>query len=161
VEGDGELERMLGALLRIPLRAISARVAADLAAAGYPEPRPAHFAVFQYLPVGGARATELAERAQITKQSMGALVDDLERWGYVERIADPADRRARIVRRTERGWGVEQTARASIRALDAEWTLHIGEARKQQFRAVLEDLARLVDPPNAREARVGGPVPRR
>ena len=45
----------------------------------------------------GSRLTELAEQAQITKQSAGFLVDQLERAGLVERAPDPADARARLV----------------------------------------------------------------
>lgn len=139
------MTRLLGALLRLPLQAINARIAADLAAAGYADLRPAHFSVFQYLPAEGARATELAERAQMTKQSMGDLVDYLEGHGYVERVPDPADRRARIVRRTERGWAVERAARASIQHLEDEWGRHLGEERMRQFRTTLEDLAAMLD----------------
>ena len=42
----------------------------------------------------------LAERAAITKQSMAELVAHLERHGYVERVPDPTDRRAKLVRST-------------------------------------------------------------
>ena len=138
--GEVPLERMLGALLRIPFQAITARVAVDLAAAGFDDLRPAYLAVFQHLDAEGSRLTDLAHRAQVTKQSMGALVDSLEQWGYVERIPDPRDGRARIVRRTERGWAVERTARASIRALEDEWTQRVGTERMRQCRAVLEEI---------------------
>jgi DNA-binding MarR family transcriptional regulator len=81
----------------------------------------------------------------VTKQSMGALVDSLERWGYVERIPDPRDGRARIVRRTERGWAVERTARASIRALEAEWAQQVGPERMRHCRTVLEEIVAALD----------------
>lgn len=139
------LAPMIGALLRAPLRAINERVAADLAAAGHGGVRPAHFAVFQYLPAEGAHATALAERAQMTKQSMGYLLDHLERHGYVERTPDPADQRARIVRRTAKGWALEGVARASIRRLEEEWDEQIGAGRMGQFRAVLADLGKLLN----------------
>jgi DNA-binding MarR family transcriptional regulator len=135
------LEPMLGALLRRPLRLLTARVAADLAAAGFADLRPAHLTVFQQLDAAGSRLTVLATRAHMTKQSMGALVDDLERRGYVERATDPADGRARIVRRTERGWAVERAARASIGAFEEEWTRRVGPERMRQFRSVLEEFA--------------------
>ena len=139
--GEVPLEPMLGVLLRRPLRLLTARVAADLAAAGFADLRPAHLTVFQQLDAAGSRLTDLAARAHMTKQSMGALIDDLERRGYVERAADPADGRARIVRRTERGWAVEQAARASIGAFEAEWTLRVGPERMRQFRDVLAEFA--------------------
>ena len=141
MDGETVLEPMLGALLRRPLQALTIRVATDLAAAGFADLRPAHLVVFQQLETGGSRLTDLAARAHMTKQSMWALVDDLEQLGYVERIPDPADKRARIVRRTERGWAVERAARASVRAFEEEWTQRVGADRMQQFRGVLEDFS--------------------
>lgn len=145
MEEQPTLVPMLGALLRAPVRAISARMAADLAAAGYGDLRPAHLAVFQHLPADGARATALAERAQMTKQSMGALIDYLAERGYVERVPDPADQRARVVRRSARGWVVERAARASLQRLEDEWGAHLGVERMQELRAVLADLGALLN----------------
>lgn len=142
MDGETALEPMLGALLRRPLQALTVRVAADLAAAGFADLRPAHLVVFQHLETGGARLTDLAARAHMTKQSMWGLVEDLERFGYVERIPDPADKRARIVRRTGGGWAVERVARATVRAFEEEWTQRVGAERMQQFRGVLEDFSR-------------------
>ena len=153
MEREVQLEPMLGALLRLPLRELNVRVTADLAATGFADLRPAHLAVFQHLDAGGSRLTDLAARAQVTKQSMGALVDDLERWGYVERVPDPTDGRVRIVRRTERGWMVERAARTSVRAFEAEWGQRVGAERMQQFRGMLEEFAAALGEP--------APTPRR
>ena len=67
--------------------------------------------VLQYLDDAGTRVSVLAERAQITKQSMAELVAHLERHGYVERVPDPADGRAKLVRATDRGRAVFAVAR--------------------------------------------------
>lgn len=139
MDGKVELTPMLGALLRAPLRALTARVAADLSRAGFTDLRPAHLVVFQHLDAEGTRLTELAARASMTKQSMGALVNDLEGWSYVERRPDPLDRRARIVCRTERGWAVELAARTSVGDFEEEWMRRVGAERMRQFRAVLEE----------------------
>jgi DNA-binding MarR family transcriptional regulator len=136
---------MLGALLRIPGQAIVDRIARALSASGHTELRPAHFAVFQHLPAEGERLTDLAEQAQITKQSMGALVIYLEEMGYVERMPDPGDRRAQIIRRTARGWEVERIARAALQGLENEWADRLGQERLQQARAFLEDLASVIE----------------
>ncbi len=135
-----EDQRMLGALLRIPFQAIVARIHEGLIATGYVDLRPAHFVVFQQMRPEGVRLTELAERAQITKQSMGSLVDYLEERGYVERVPDPADRRAKIVRLTERGKDVERAAREILRGIEADWGRQLGELRLQQLRDTLRDL---------------------
>ena len=70
---------------------------------GHPEIRPPHGNVMQFLDDGGTRVSVLSERAQMTKQSMAELVAHLERLGYVERVPDPSDRRAKLVRATPRG----------------------------------------------------------
>ena len=136
---------MLGALLRAPAAAIVTRIAVDLVAAGHTDLRPAHFSVFQQLPAEGARLTELAERAQMTKQSMGALVDHLVQAGYLERVADPSDGRAQIIRRTEPGWQVERIARTSIQQLEEEWGDALGHEQVRQLRQILENLGAILD----------------
>src|SRR5215468_10464789 len=65
--------------------------------------RAVHTQVFESLDPDGTRLTVLAERAQISHQAMGEMVDELVRHGYLERVADPADRRARLIRATARG----------------------------------------------------------
>ena len=139
------MERMLGALLRIPSQAIVTRIAGAMHQAGYHDLSSAQFNVFQHLPAEGARVTELAERAQITKQSMSARVNELVDGGYLYRTPDPADGRASIVLRTERGWEIERIARATINEIEREWAEALGEERFREFRSVLEDLARLLE----------------
>ena len=99
MEERGQLEQLnLGLLLFIPYRALEDRVFAALAAAGFDDFTPAQARVFQRIGPDGTRLTELAQAAQITKQTAGFLVDQLERAGYVERTPDPTDARARLVR---------------------------------------------------------------
>lgn len=137
--------QLIGALLRVPFQATVARVHADLAAAGYTDLRPAHFVPFQHLQTGGSRITELGERAQMTKQSMGYLVDYLEERGYVERAPDPSDARAKLVRLTDRGRVIERLARASLERLIDEWATALGADRMRQLHETLEELGGLVE----------------
>ena len=60
------------------------------------------------------RLTDIAESARITKQSVGEIVTDLEKLGYVERIADPEDKCAKLVRLTPRGQEVQDAAVATF-----------------------------------------------
>jgi DNA-binding MarR family transcriptional regulator len=78
-------------------------VFARLAKAGYGDLSRRHGAVLPYLDEDGIRATELGRLSGRQKQLVGRLVDELEALGYVERRADPADRRAKLVVPTERG----------------------------------------------------------
>jgi len=133
----------LGILLRDPFQEVVRRVSIGLADAGFDDLRPAHTAVFQHIEAGGSRLTDLAERAQITKQSMGYLVDDLEQHGYLERRPDPSDRRAALISLTDRGWEQVRAALRIIATIEEEWASGLGELRMQQLRELLGDLREL------------------
>ncbi|HEY8583439.1 MAG TPA: MarR family transcriptional regulator [Capillimicrobium sp.] len=136
----------LAILLREPFRAMTDRLLARLAASGHAEVRAPHGLVLQYLDDDGTRVTVLAERAQITKQSMAELVAHLERHGYVERVPDPDDRRARLVRATERGRAVFAVARDTVQEIDRELTARLGAERLAELRALLEELGAALEP---------------
>jgi DNA-binding MarR family transcriptional regulator len=133
----------LGILLRDPGREVVRRVTAGLAEAGFGDIRPAHTAVFQHIEADGSRLTDLAERAQITKQSMAYLVDYLEGRGYLERRRDPSDRRAALICLTDRGWAQIRAALAIIAELEADWTHALGTERMTELRRLLTELRRL------------------
>jgi DNA-binding MarR family transcriptional regulator len=132
--------RNLGLLLREPYRTGSEELHRRIAARGHPEIRAPHGNVFEFLDDEGTSVSELARRAQITKQSMAELVDHLERHGYVERIPDPTDRRAKLVRATARGKGVYAIAREAIAEIELEWTARLGAPKMRQLRGLLEEL---------------------
>src|SRR5437868_11302144 len=133
----------IGILLRDPFQEVVRRVSAGLADAGFDDLRPAHTAVFQHIEAGGSRLTDLAERAQITKQSMGYLVDYLEQRGYLERRPDPSDRRAALISLTDRGWEQVRAALRIIATIEEEWASGLGQPRMQQLRELLGDLRQL------------------
>jgi len=142
---DGETLN-LGLLLFIPYRAMETRVFAGLAAAGFDDFTPAQARVFQRIAPEGSRLTDLAEQAQITKQSAGFLVDQLERAGYIERVPDPTDARARLVRIAPRGAAAIPVAAAVVADVEAEWTRHLGPQRMARLRESLARLRELTDP---------------
>jgi DNA-binding MarR family transcriptional regulator len=130
----------IGILFRELGQEVVRRVTAGLAEAGFADIRPAHTAVFQHIEGNGSRLTDLAERAQITKQSMGYLVDYLEERGYLERRPDPSDRRVTLICLTDRGWDQIRAALAIIATVEAEWTSRLGDARMEQLRSSLDEL---------------------
>jgi DNA-binding MarR family transcriptional regulator len=130
----------LGVLLREPVRIANALIAERLAERGHPDVRPPHGNVFQFLDAGGTRVSVLAERAAISKQSMAELVAHLERHDYVERVPDPSDRRAKLVRSTSRGREVFAIAGEVAAELERDWTERVGKARMGELRATLTEL---------------------
>lgn len=130
----------LGILLREPFRAGSDLLHRRFAERGHPQIRPPHGNVMQYLDDDGTRVSVLAERAGMTKQAMAELVAHLERLDYVERVPDPTDRRAKLVRATPRGNELYAIAREVVAEVEAEWTARLGKAKMRQLRTLLEEL---------------------
>ena len=137
-------EAPLPPLLRIPYQAFIGRLHDEMAAAGYPEIRPVHGIVFQQLSVDGSRVDEVAERSQVTKQWMGALVDQLEAYVYLARVPDPTDGRAKIVRLTEKGWEMTRVVWQISARIEREWIAQVGERRYRQFRRSLGEMIELL-----------------
>jgi DNA-binding MarR family transcriptional regulator len=135
-----------GLLLYLPYRAMEARVFEELAAAGFDDITPSQARVFQRIAPEGSRLSDLARQAGITKQSAGFLIDQLERLGYVHRVPDPGDGRARLVRIAERGHRSVEASRAVVSRVEAEWETHLGARRMAQLRRILADLREITDP---------------
>ena len=135
----------VGLLLFVPYRAMEARVFDALVAAGFTDFTMAQARLAARLAPQGSRVTELADHTRITKQTAGALVDQLERHGYVQRVPDPTDRRARLVRLAARGQAAAEVANATVAQVEAEWTAHLGTARMRALRAGLEQLREITD----------------
>jgi DNA-binding MarR family transcriptional regulator len=136
----------LGLLCFIAYRAMETRVLDAVITAGFDDITIAQARMFARIGPNGTRLTDLAEQAQVTKQTAGFLVDQLERGGYVSREPDPADARARLVRITQRGVAAVAVAREAEAAVEAEWTRHLGKAATAQLRRTLSRLREITDP---------------
>jgi DNA-binding MarR family transcriptional regulator len=90
-------------------------------ASGFPDSPPSFHPIFENLDPEGTRLTVLAARAGLTHQSVGEVVTELERRGYVERIPDPTDKRARLVSLTDRGRDLVRVAVRHITDIEREW----------------------------------------
>jgi DNA-binding MarR family transcriptional regulator len=136
---------MLGALLRVPWVALRSLVQERLAARGHADIGLRHLWVFQYPGPDGVRPSTLAERARVSRQAMNKLINELEAAGYLKRVADPADRRARLVLLTARGRAVIREIRAVIASIEGEWERAMGRRRYAQMRSGLVELGHLIE----------------
>jgi DNA-binding MarR family transcriptional regulator len=93
---------------------------------GFDDVRPRHGAVLAYLDEGGVRPGELARQARRRKQTIGAILDDLERLGYISRRPDPQDRRATLIVPTDRGVAFMRASDSIIGEIEARHTARIG-----------------------------------
>jgi len=131
-------------LLGEGFRALDRQLHEGMVAAGFGDVRPAHYAVFRFLKPEGSRVVELAEEARMTKQSMGELVAYLERRGYVERLPDPRDGRARIVVWTEAGLRWTEAAAERLGEIEDALAERLGgQERLEELAGSLEDLLAL------------------
>lgn len=102
--------------------------------------RPAHGRLMVFLHWSGSRISDIAKAQDVSKNAVGQLVAELEEWGYVERIPDPADGRAKLVRYTERGRALIADAATIAATLDAEIEAIIGAERLEALRQTLADI---------------------
>jgi len=133
----------IGALLRLAWQRIRKRIYSGVQSEGYSDLNAGHIAFFRYEGLNDRRPTELAERMQITKQSVNEVVRHLERRGYAERRLDPSDKRARLIRLTARGRKLEAIVRKYARVAERELARELGQRRFQEFRATLRKIKTL------------------
>ena len=133
-------------LLFVVHRAAETKVMEALRAAGFDDLTVAQCRIAQRLSPAGIRITELAEQAGVTKQTAGALIDELERSGYVVRRPDPADARARLVVLTVRGRKLCAAAVVEVNKIEDEWRNEFGATAYRQLRKMLMSLREVTDP---------------
>jgi DNA-binding MarR family transcriptional regulator len=130
----------LAALLADVSEAMLVEFRAALVDSGYGDIRPTHGCVFRFVYEEGMRLTELASLAGLTKQSVGEIVDDLAARGYVERIPDPADRRAKLIRLTEKGEIARGVGAGLFEEIEQRWAKRFGAERLAAMRELLEEI---------------------
>jgi DNA-binding MarR family transcriptional regulator len=135
----------IGLLCFIVNRAMEERVLSDLAAAGFDDITMAQARLFAQVGDQGTRLVDLADRARVTKQTAGFLVDQLERGRYVRRTPDPRDGRARLVVIADRGHAAVEIARGTEARVQAEWTRHLGVRATRQLHHALTKLREITD----------------
>jgi DNA-binding MarR family transcriptional regulator len=138
-----------GSFERVPSVVGRVRLAYDLGktemlagihAAGYLDVTTAMIALFRFAGVDGRRPSEIAATARLSKQATNDLLRELERLGYVERHPDPTDGRARIVRLTARGQGLDTAVWTAGREVEQSWRDRFGDTQWTTFNAVLDAL---------------------
>ena len=143
---DDEQPVDLGVALFIPYRYMEDRIFRAVQDAGFDDWTLAQVRVFQRLAPDGSRLTDLADQAQMSKQSAGVLVDQLERLGYVRRVPDPTDGRARLIVIEERGRRAAEVAMATSTEILAEWKAFLGTRNFALLHQILDQLREITDP---------------
>src|ERR1700726_627630 len=137
-EPDGDPSPYVGAMLGVAWQWVRDQLYAGVVAAGYDDLNSAHVGLWRYPGVEGLRPSQLADRAGITKQSVNDLLGHLERHGYLGRVPDSADGRARVIRLTSKGRRLERTIYAEAGAAQLRIAEILGPRRFAQLHSSLE-----------------------
>ena len=120
---------------------------------GFEHVREGHGCVFGFIDIeNGSRLTDMAERAGLTKQAVGEAATELERLGYAERVPDPTDKRAKIIKLTPSGVDACLSGRRIFAEIEREWAEQFGE----ELVASMREAAELISA-SEREAAAGRP----
>jgi DNA-binding MarR family transcriptional regulator len=131
------VEPDLAILMTGSARVIADRLGDAVARAGVDDMRSSFGFVIRALAENDRTLTELSELLGVTKQAAIKVVDEMERRGYVERRPDPADRRAKVIRLTDKARKVRRTALRASGRLEAELVADLGAADVEAARRVL------------------------
>jgi DNA-binding MarR family transcriptional regulator len=134
------LARTAPALVQLLAQADAARLAVAFAEQGMDGLRPAHALLLVPLLGGGRHASDLAGRLGVSRQAIAQVVATLERGGYVERITDPGDARAKLICLTARGRGALRVMRAGAQSIERDWEARLGQEKLAEFRDILVTL---------------------
>jgi|SRR3569623_34002 len=124
----------IGRLLNNSVRRFEKRILQLLEEAGQGGYTLSHISVTRNLDLEGTRATELARRVAISKQSIGELIAQLEARGLIMRRPDPIDRRAKIICFTEVGFAWFEAFRFALEKAESEMAAELGDEMLAQIK---------------------------
>ncbi len=140
-------EAPFGQLVQLAYRATDGAIQLGLQRRGF-DVRMTHSAVLANIDIAtGTRATVLAERAAVSKQAVSELIDDLQNRGYVRRVADPADGRAKLIQLTRKGQQLMDAAYEVIGEIERALLKETGKKDLETARDVLRALIRVTSEP--------------
>lgn len=82
-----------------------------------------------------------AERIEVEPITLTRIVDRLEESGWVERVADPADRRARLLHLTDKSREIVEPLRRIVDGLVADMAEGLSERERETLAALLEKVS--------------------
>ena len=146
---NAEWKPTVPALVNLVAASGAPHLRAAFAAAGLDGIRPAQAVALIPLADGGLHASDLADQLTVSRQAVAQGVAALERHGYVTRVPDPADARARIIELTPRGRQALRVMRSNALDLEKRWEQVLGERRLGELRETLRMLLSPESPESA------------
>ena len=135
----------LGRQLLMLERHFTGQALASMQAHGITDINLGHFSVLPYVDEQGVRATVIATRSGISKQAVGKTLDDLKAKGYLMALPDPDDKRASLVRLSDKGLAMMQLALQATKEVEQHWSVLIGDESVAVLKSICGDLLMRLD----------------
>ncbi|MGC1467649.1 MAG: MarR family transcriptional regulator [Pseudolabrys sp.] len=129
----------VGAILRMSVATVRGRLLAALSRHGYKDISASQLTAFSYPFPDGLKPTELAARANQSKQALNYMLTDLEAGGYVIRKAERRGGRRRVYL-SAKGKKVVEICQNEMLTLQHEWSKAVGKERFETFLDVLKSM---------------------
>lgn len=130
----------IGQLLVRLLSEFRRELSEPMAERGYGDIRRPHLQIWGNLAGQGRRLTELASRAELSLSATSELVNELESLGYLHRVPDPSDGRAKLIVPTARGAEALEAAADRVAEIEQHWARLVGRDRFDEACYVLDEL---------------------
>lgn len=134
--------------MRVVHQWVLEHVYARVVAAGYEDLGRSQVSIFRYPTPDGLRPSELAEQLRITKQSVNGVLRDMEALGYLTRVRDPSDGRARVIRLTAKGKHLEAIVYDGARSAERAIAELLGQSGFAHLRSSLGKVVRCISQGN-------------
>lgn len=130
----------IGQLLVRLLSEFRRELSEPMAERGYGDIRRPHLQIWGNLAGQGRRLTELAARAELSLSAASELVNELEQLGYLQRVPDPHDGRAKLIVPTDRGQQALNDAAVRVAEIEDHWGSLVGHDRFNEACYLLDRL---------------------
>jgi DNA-binding MarR family transcriptional regulator len=134
---DAEWRPTVPALVNLVAASGAPGLRAAFAAAGLDGIRPAQAVALVPLAASGLHASDLADQLRVSRQAVAQAIAALERHGYVKRVPDPIDARARIIELAPRGRQALRVMRSNALNMEKRWEKALGQRRLGELRETL------------------------
>jgi DNA-binding MarR family transcriptional regulator len=103
--------------------------------------RHAHEKVLRPLTPSGNRLVDVAREAGVSKNAIGQLANELEEMGYIERVPDATDARAKNLRHTNKGLQLQKDVITASEEFNEQMVEMLGKRKTEQLTKLMAELS--------------------
>jgi len=130
-------EPLLRNLLLARSEWMEARMMENAERRGYGEVTTGMSRMFAHLAGRPIGLSELARRLAVSRQAVHQMANEAARLGLVEFVSSESDGRVKLLRFTQEGWTMSETAVRELQAIEDELARRIGPRDLEELRRIL------------------------